>query len=66
MDLWRKIGIAAVFGIAAIIGGGIAWQLAGNWQMVFVFLSFLGFVGLAFLLNPEMVVNEIVSKDEGE
>jgi hypothetical protein len=66
MDIWRKIGIAIVFGVPAIIGGGIIWELARNWQMVFVYLGFLGFIVLAFLLNPEKIVNEAVGKDEGE
>jgi len=60
--------LTVVFGIPAIIGGGLVWKLAGNWQMVFVYLCFLGFVLLALLLNPEKVVNEIIGKkkDEGE
>ena len=63
MSIWRRIGIAIVLGIFAVIGGGIVWELAGNWQMVFVYLGLLGFVALAFLLNPEKLVNENVNKD---
>ena len=59
------MGIAIVFGVPAIVGGGIVWELAANWQVVFVYLCFLGFVLLAFLLNPEKIGDEIVSKDRG-
>ena len=55
MDLARKAGIAVVFGIPAIVGSGLTWQLAHSWQGVFTFLGILGFVVLAFLANPEGV-----------
>jgi hypothetical protein len=58
MDIWRKLGICIIFGVAAVIGSGLVWQLAGNWQVVFGFLGLLGFVLLAFLINPEQIVNE--------
>jgi hypothetical protein len=28
MDLWRKIGVTIIFGIVAIIGGGLFWVLS--------------------------------------
>jgi hypothetical protein len=55
MDPARRAGIAVVFGIPAIVGSGVTWQLAGTWQAVFVYLGLLGFVLLAFLANPEGV-----------
>jgi hypothetical protein len=55
MDLPRKAGVAVVFGIPAIVGSGLTWQLAHSWQAVFTFLGILGFVVLAFLANPEGV-----------
>jgi membrane protein implicated in regulation of membrane protease activity len=64
MDLWRKLGISIVFGVAAIIGSGLVWHLAGNWQVVFGYLALLGFALLAFLVNPERIVNEITKEDD--
>jgi len=55
MDLPRKAGVAVVFGIPAIIGSGLTWQLADSWQAVFTYLGILGFIVLAFLANPEGV-----------
>jgi hypothetical protein len=55
MDLARRAGIVVVFGIPAIVGSGLTWQLAETWQTVFVYLGILGFVALAFLANPEGV-----------
>jgi|GEM_PF-844748 len=55
MDPARKAGIAVVFGIPAIVGSGLTWRLAESWQAVFVYLGILGFVALAFLVNPEGV-----------
>ncbi|UCG11310.1 MAG: hypothetical protein JSU72_12235 [Deltaproteobacteria bacterium] len=57
MDLERKAGIAVVFGIPAIVGAGLAWQLAGSWQVVFGFLGLLGFVVVGILANPEQIVS---------
>jgi hypothetical protein len=53
MDSARRAGVVVVFGIPAIVGSGLTWQLAGTWQAVFVYLGILGFVALAFLANPE-------------
>jgi hypothetical protein len=57
MDLERKAGITVVFGIPAIVGAGLVWQLAGNWQMVFGYLGLLAFILAAFLANPEKIVS---------
>ena len=64
MDLWRKIGVTIICGIVAIIGGGLFWVLSEDWAVVFTFLSIVGFFLLAFLLNPEQIVNEIVVEEE--
>jgi hypothetical protein len=66
MDVWRKIGIAIVFGVPAIVGGGVVWQLAGDWQMVGAYLALLGFILLAFVLNPERLVNKTINDQPGE
>lgn len=66
MGMWKKIGIAIVFGVPAIIGGGLVWQSAGSWQMVGGYLGLLGFILLAFLLNPERLVNEMINDEHGE
>lgn len=55
MDLSRKAGVAVVFGIPAIIGSGLTWQLADSWQAVFTYLGILGFIVIALLANPEGV-----------
>jgi hypothetical protein len=64
MDVWRKIGVTIIFGIAAIIGGGLFWVLSEDWAVVFTFLSIVGFLLLAFLFNPEQMVNEIAGNEE--
>jgi len=64
MDLWRKLGISIVFGVAAIIGSGFIWQLAGTWQAVFGYLALLGFALLVFVLNPERIVNEKTKEND--
>jgi membrane-associated PAP2 superfamily phosphatase len=64
MDLWRKIGVSIIFGIAAIIGGGLFWILSEDWAVVFTYLAIVGFFLLAFLFNPEQIVNEIDVEEE--
>ena len=64
MDLARKLGIMNVFSILAIIGGGLAWALSGDWGVVFTFLGIMGVFLLAFLYNPELIVNEMVDEEE--
>ena len=66
MDLWRKIGVTIIFGIVAIIGGGLFWVLSEDWAVVFTYLAIVGFFLLAFLLNPEQIVNEIAVEEEPE
>ncbi|UCG20441.1 MAG: hypothetical protein JSU80_12030 [Deltaproteobacteria bacterium] len=53
----RKAGITIVFGIPAIVGAGLVWQLSGNWQVVFGYLGLLGFILGAFLANPEQMIS---------
>ena len=53
----RKAGISIVFGVPAIIGAGLVWHIAGNWQAVFAYLGLLGFVLGAFLANPEQMIS---------
>ena len=64
MDLWRKIGVTIIFGIVAIIGGGLFWVLSEDWAVVFTYLSMVGFFLLAFLFNPEQMVNEVAVEEE--
>jgi hypothetical protein len=64
LEFWRKISIVIISGIFAIIGGGLAWALSEDWGVVFTFLGILGFFLLAFLVNPEQIVNEIVKEEE--
>ncbi|MGW8223651.1 MAG: hypothetical protein ACWGP1_16005 [Syntrophobacteria bacterium] len=64
MDVWRKIGVTIIFGIVAIIGGGLFWVLSEDWAVVFTYLAFVGFFLMAFLLNPERIVNEMAGNEE--
>ncbi len=57
MEPERKAGISIVFGIPAIVGAGLIWQLSGNWQVVFGYLGLLGFIIGAFLANPEQMIS---------
>ena len=57
MEPERKAGISIVFGIPAIVGAGLIWQLSGNWQAVFGYLGLLGFIAGAFLANPEQMIS---------
>ena len=66
MDMARKLGIAIIFGIVAIIGGGLAWALSEEWGVVFTFLGITGFILLALLFNPEEMVNEVVGEEDTE
>jgi len=66
MELWRKMGVVIIFGIVAIIGGGFAWVLSEDWAVVFTFLGVIAFCLLAFLLNPEQMVNQMGEKKESE
>ena len=66
MDLARKIGVVIIFGIVGIIGGGLAWALSEDWAVVFTFLGILGVLLLAFIFNPEQIVNEMVSEGKEE
>lgn len=63
MQAERKAGISIVFGIPAIVGSGLVWQISGNWQAVFGYLGLLGFVVGALLANPEQMIS---SKNEPE
>jgi hypothetical protein len=53
----RKAGITIVFGVPAIVGAGLVWQLSGNWQVVFGYLGLLAFVVGGVLANPEQIVS---------
>ena len=64
MDVWRKIGVTIIFGIVAIIGGGLFWVLSADWAVVFTYLAIVGFFLMAFLLNPEQIVNEMAGNEE--
>ena len=53
----RKAGIAIVFGVPAIVGAGLVWQIAGSWQAVFGYLGLLAFVLGGLLANPEQIIS---------
>jgi hypothetical protein len=53
----RKAGVTIVFGIPAIVGAGLVWQLSGSWQVVFGYLGLLAFILGGFLANPEKIVS---------
>jgi membrane-associated PAP2 superfamily phosphatase len=64
MDVWRTIGVTIIFGIVAIIGGGLFWVLSEDWAVVFTYLAIVGFFLMAFLVNPERIVNEMAENEE--
>lgn len=67
MKMWRKIGVVIIFGVVAIIAGGLAWALSKDWAVVFTILGIVGFSLLAIICNPEQVVNQILGeKERGE
>jgi hypothetical protein len=37
MDISRKLGILVVFGVPAIVGGGIVYGIFGSYVPVFIF-----------------------------
>lgn len=41
MDISRKLGILVLFGVPAIIGGGILFDVFGSWTPVFIFEALL-------------------------
>nr|HID57761.1 hypothetical protein [Desulfobacterales bacterium] len=53
MDTSRKIGIAIVFGIPAIVGGGVAYSLMGSWTAVTLWEVFLAVIltGTLFIFD---------------
>ena len=53
----RKAGITIVFGVPAIVGAGLVWQLAGHWQAVFGYLGLLAFILGGLLANPEQMIS---------
>jgi hypothetical protein len=64
MEPERKAGISIVFGIPAIVGAGLVWQLSGNWQVVFGYLGLLGFIVGALLVNPEQIIRRRRNQSE--
>ena len=41
MDISRKLGILVLFGVPAIVGGGIIYAAFGNYTPVFIYEAFL-------------------------
>ena len=41
MDISRKLGILVVFGVPAIVGGGIVYGIFGSYVPVFIFETLL-------------------------
>ena len=41
MDISRKLGILILFGVPAIIGGGILFAAFGSWTPVYIFEALL-------------------------
>lgn len=53
----RKAGITIVFGVPAIVGAGLVWQIAGSWQAVFGYLGLLAFILGGIVANPEQMIS---------
>jgi hypothetical protein len=49
MSVSRKLGILVVFGVPAIIGGGIVYSLFQNYTPMIVYEILLGFAALGFI-----------------
>jgi hypothetical protein len=49
MSISRNIGILVVFGIPAIIGGGIVYNLFQSYTPIIVYEIILGFAALGFI-----------------
>ena len=49
MDVSRKLGILVIFGVPAIIGGGIVYAIFHSYIPVFVYEILLIFVAGAFV-----------------
>ena len=49
MDISRKLGILVVFGVPAIVGGGIMYGIFGSYVPVFVFETLLVLVAGGFI-----------------
>jgi hypothetical protein len=49
MDISRKLGILVVFGVPAIVGGGIIYGIFGSYVPVFIFETLLVLVAGGFI-----------------
>ena len=49
MDISRKLGILVVFGVPAIVGGGITYGIFGSYVPVFIFETLLVLVAGGFI-----------------
>ena len=49
MDISRKLGILVVFGVPAIVGGGIIYGIFGSYVPVFIFETLLVLVAGGFV-----------------
>ena len=58
MGLSRKLGIAIVCGIPAIVGSGLFWALSEKWILVFGYLSLLGIMLLVFMFTPQRMFSQ--------
>jgi Na+(H+)/acetate symporter ActP len=52
MGLARKLGIAIVCGIPAIVGSGFFWELSERWIVVYGYLLLLVITLLVLLFTP--------------
>ena len=48
MNISRRLGTLVVFGVPAIVGGGIVYALFGNYVAVFAYEILLLFVAIGF------------------
>ena len=49
MDISRKLGILVVFGVPAIVGGGIVYGIFGSYVPVFIYETLLVVVAGGFI-----------------
>lgn len=51
MERKRKLAVAIVSGIPAIVGSGLVWEAGQSWPLVFAYLALLGVALLVFAIK---------------
>ena len=57
VELGRRLGIAIVCGIPAIVGSGLLWAISKSWIVVFAYLFLLVATLMVFIVSPALFTN---------